>query len=240
MLYLFNRLKKYIFLFLVLLLSGCTATYDVNINDSNDIIESLNITEDDISKFNESNELLHNATYSEYLNTNLNWPTPAYNKSETNPIEPKKIDGVEYYNKSNISTNKLLGINFKYKFKKNNYSESNIINSCFDIEYSIYGEKIFFKASNFKCFNEYPLLDNAAINLNTSCKVNEINSDYRDNQKYTWNIKKNEDKSILFSLDCKKIKKIDIPSTTIFPIYFLIVLLIILLLKVLYKLNNKI
>lgn len=241
MLRLSNRL---ILLISILVLTGCSAKYELTINNDQNLNESLNITENDTSKFNEKIIQLKNSTPKEYLETNLDWPTPAYINTEENPIEPKKIDGIDYYDKKDISSELSLGINYNFKHKQDNFSKSNILNNCYEYNYLSENNTIKFETtSEFKCFATYELLDDVEFALNTKCKVVNNNADKKTNNKYTWKInKKHPEKSIRFNLDCsrEKHKEKEFPVVLLVPIYFVLIGIGVLLLHTLYLYNNRI
>lgn len=241
MLCIFSRLKKLILVFIILFITGCNAEYNMTINDIKDIKESLDIIENNKELFDKNTEELSGSTLKEYLETNLKWPTPIYIDSETNPIEPTKIDGVSYYNKKDISTSTKLGINYSHNFNMDDYSNSNIMNTCYNYDYKIINNVFTFKTtSEFRCFEKYPLLEKVTFNLNTKCHVINNNADSIEKNKYIWNITKENKKSISFSIDCSEKKEIKLPFAIVVPIYILLVGLGILILKISYKFNNKI
>lgn len=241
MLRLSNRLK--ILLITLVLLTGCTAKYDITINDMNDLNESLDIMENDKTKFDIENEELYNVTLKEYLQTDLKWPTPVYINSEENPIEPKELDNVDYYKKEDKSTNELLQINYSFQHNQNNYSKSNIVNTCYDYEFGSKNNYITFTTtSDFKCFEKYKLLDSVEFSLNTTCKVKNANYDKKVDNSYTWNITKETiNKKISFSLDCSKEKKDDfnLSVAVITCSYIFIILFLILMLKIIFNIKNR-
>lgn len=238
MLHIFKRL---VFIFVILLVTGCTAEYNITINDVKDIKESLDIIETDKTKFDEKNEQLYNSTLREYLNTNLKWPTPVFNDSEENPLEPTKIKGVKYYEKTDISSSLKLGLRYEYGFNDKEYKKSNILNKCYGYDYEIINNVFTFKTtSDFMCFDKYKLLESVNFNLNTTCNVISSDADIKNKNNFIWKIT-NKEKQINFSIDCSKKKsKIKVPFTIILPIYFILIGIGVVILRLSYKFKNKI
>ena len=244
-----NRLK-FIFIFtFILFLTGCKATYNVNISLSS-VNEELVIIESDKTKFLEVDEKLYNLSRKDYLDTKLKWPTPAYSGVETDPYEPVKINSENYYNKEDISTASTLGLKLKYNFIEEKYKESNILNTCYNFEINKEGNKLSFKTTdNFKCFDEYPLLDEVEINVTTLCDMISNNSDTQKENTYTWNIAKDnyENKVIEFEFECKKEEKkennnnIDYSLKGIIVLlsFILFIILLIVFIRVLNLKNNR-
>lgn len=245
MLHLFNRLKKVLLISTIFILTGCTAKYEITINDTKNIDESLNIIENNKESFEVKNDKLQGATPKEYLETNLNWPTPIFVDSEVNPLEPIKIDGVNYYEQKDISNDNSIGINYNYIFKIKEYNKSNIISSCYDFKTEKINNIFTFKTtSNFKCFEKYKILDKVQFKLNTICKPININSDKKRENTYIWEItKENPSKKINFSLDCTP-KRYTINTEKylgiiMIGIYLLLVIIGILVLKISFRSRNK-
>lgn len=246
MLHIFNKIKRVMLLFIIVLLTGCEAEYNIEINNNLTLKENINVVETDKELFDKKNSQLYNRTPKEYLETNLKWPTPVYNSGEVNPYEPVKLDNTYYYTKSNISNYKQLGLRYSFNHNQNKYKETELLNKCYNINVLKKDDTISLETtSSFKCFDEYKLLDKVTINLKTTCKVNIENSDKKENNKYTWYIKKeNIDKKIKFEIECKNNSKKDINSNNIVMIlitcYLSLVLLIIVIAKLLQEKNNRI
>ena len=243
MLCLFNRLKKILFLFLIIISTGCEAEYNIEINNNINLKETITIKEENKEIFNKKNTLLYNLTPNEYLKTNLKWPTSVYKDDEVNPYEPIRLDSTKYYTKTNISNYKTLGVIYSFNHNQNKYNETDIINKCYDFKYNKINDVITFETiSSFKCFNEYKLLDKLTINVDTTCKVNIENSDKKENNRYTWYITKDKyDKKIKFEVDCTKAIEVNNNGGFIFIFsYIILLILIISLVKLLHNKNNKI
>jgi hypothetical protein len=242
MLCILNRLKI-ILVISFLFLTGCSVKYDITINDDKDLIESLDIIENDKTKFDLKNEDLFNATLKEYLETDLKWPTPVFLNTLENPIEPIRINNIDYYNKRNSSTDNTLDINYNYSYKQSKYGQSNIVNNCYEYKFSSSNNIINFETiSSFKCFEKYKLLDEVEFNLNTYCKVVQANYDTNNNNKYIWKINKdNINKKIIFKLDCSTKKNNDFNLSIIIIVcsYVFIILFLILMLRIIFAVKNK-
>ena len=246
MLHIFNKIKRLLLLFIIILLTGCEAEYNIEINNNVNLKEIISIIETDQNIFDKKNSQLYNRTPKEYLETNLKWPTSVYNNGEVNPYEPIKLNNTYYYTKTNISNYKQLGLRYSYNHMQRKYKETNLVNKCYDIKYSKNNNTISLETiSSFKCFDEYKLLDKVTINLNSTCNVNKENSDKKEDNKYTWYItKENIDKKIEFEIECKEITENDSKQNIVLIIfmggYILLISLFALIIKVLHNKNNKI
>lgn len=243
-----NRLKTIFILIFILFLTGCKATYNININLSS-VNEELEVIEKDQNKFSIIEENLYNLNRKDYLDTNLKWPTPAYKDSEINPYEPTKISNENYYTKKDISNSSQIGIKYSYNHLQDKYRNSNILNTCYDFELEKTNNNILFKTiDKFKCFDEYPLLDEVEINVTSMCNVISNNSDKNEENKYTWNITKDnyEDKTIEFELECiveeekEDATDYNLIGIIIFLSFIALAILVMLFVKILNLKNNKI
>jgi len=245
MLRIFNKIKKILLLFIIILIIVCEAEYNIEINNNVNLKEIINVVETDQNLFNKKNSQLYNRTPEEYLETNLKWPTPVYNSGEVNPYEPVKLENTYYYTKTNISNYKQLGLSYSFNHSQNKYKETDLVNKCYDIKYIKNNNTISIETiSGFKCFDDYKLLDKVTINLNTTCNVNIENSNKKENNKYTWYItKENYNKQIKFEIECKKEteseKKQNITLTLIVFGYLTIIGVILIIVRILNIKNNK-
>ena len=112
----------------VLTLTGCSATYEVEIyNDK--VKEKLQYIETNSSLWGENVD--GNTTYRETVINSSKHPYPAFYNSPTNEDDSVKAKGVQYYKNKLISDNYKLGQELSYnKFKLNNYPNSYIISKC--------------------------------------------------------------------------------------------------------------
>lgn len=177
-------MKKYIiFILLLLFITGCEANYSIVITNEGGK-ESLtlknNYQDSDLEKkFFETNQSVY--YYSGY---------DAFSE------EPKSIK--EYYQKTKDSTTNTIEI--KYDFPSDNYANSAIVKSCFDVYshgFNLEFSKI--QASDFNCFEKYPNLERVNISVVVPYKIIETNSQYITDKQANWSITKDNYKD--FSLE---------------------------------------
>lgn len=180
------NLKKKILMFVsIILLSGCTATYNLDIS-SNTFSESLNIDSITID--------------------NSNYYIPAYYNSisedEYDVDVNQKIEGIEYYNSSFSQNN----ITFNYTFKNNDFSRSNIVNSFYSAfilkkyDYDEDGKEDYYILSttkDFSGFDIYSELTEITIKIRNNHEVISTNADeVVDDNIYIWHLTPNNIPSI--------------------------------------------
>ncbi|MGM9878950.1 MAG: hypothetical protein ACI31R_02880 [Bacilli bacterium] len=183
-------MKKYIILILtVFLMSGCTATVNLNI-ELDKITENITIFAKDQSEYNKAS----------------NWngfPLPLYYDQElSNPFSDtrEKEAGVSYYDVSFDETNKKINLNGEFDF--DNHKRSSIIRNCFKYyEIRQYDNNyIFSTSSGLIC--DY---SNIEVVVQTPYKVTMHNSEKVDttNNTYTWiiNDSNKEEINLYFEID---------------------------------------
>lgn len=156
-------MKKMLFLLFVLFLSGCSATYNLEIKNSK-FNEKIEI---DASKESELNYFKNNDLYSIMSN---------YNN----------------FHKYNKKIENSLKAHLSYNYNFDEYKNATVLNSCFNA-YSIIKEKDYYilsTSTGLKCVKEENsvLLNNLKIVIKTNHKVIKSNADKIDKYTYIWNI----------------------------------------------------
>ena len=117
-----KRIKLLLLSLSILLLSGCKATYELEIN-SEGFKENLTINATSINE----NEKIKNYALAAYINTD-----EGDDYVEDESILFEKEEDTEYYNDSlKKDENGLNVLNYNYFFNHINFSKSNIINNNF-------------------------------------------------------------------------------------------------------------
>lgn len=210
-------MKKIIYLLSILLFTGCTATYNLEINNGK-FKENISSTFD----YNELDEG-EKATLSSLDNYSVN----AFYNSTNDEIN---IDMVQNDNIINLSAN--------YEYTENNFNDAYLINSCFDnhIFYSDSNNYYIKLSGDFKC--QYAPSIN--IIVKTDYKVLSTNASNK-NGNYTWTLTNNNNKDVDMYIQISKLEK----KTRIFSLTRIIIFIVIIILSIitylLYKKreNNK-
>ena len=182
-------MKKLFILFIFMFfLTGCSASYDIEIYN-NTVKEDLVYFEEDSSKWD--SEAQYGLSYRELVNSSVNYPYPAFNSTVVDENDTIKVDGVEYYNNKLLSDNYKLGQSLSYhKFSLDNFNDSSIVKKCYQYFNIIEeDEKIILSTSlTNRCFDEYEKLDKITVNLKTNHKVISSNADSVKGYHYAWNL----------------------------------------------------
>lgn len=208
----------------LILLTGCSATYDLYL-DKNNITERTYIYD--------STKKLEGLEY--------------YDMDKGNEIsidlyanEVAAFENNFKYEKEEIKTNN--GNNFGYRYntsyKYNEFNKLSAVATCYDKIEIKNDDNISVKTSNeFKCFDKYSLLEDVTIRIHYTGKVLNTNADKVENDIYIWKITKDNYKNsgIIFTAEKVKTK---IFST--FQIVGLIILTILIVITyLLYKRKNS-
>ena len=226
-----DNVKKILLIVTIFLLTGCTATYNLTIDE--DVIKE---------------------------NVNVNIPTELIDEDELSfQVDNSDIvyfNGKQKYNTKLTNNYDKYLINYKFEHKLNDYSNSKFVIQCYqNTNLEETDDQIKLATSNeFKCIKMYDgvYLNSAQINITTDLKVLENNADEINGNTYTWNI--NEENYTNKPINITMQKKIGIKSVVkslegnsaskdLFIIYgglALLLGLIILLVTIKLKSNNKI
>lgn len=182
--------KILICLFIITLTTGCKATYNLDISEKG-FQEDLTINATQISENQDIIEFPYVAYYD------------AVGNNENREI---KVEGVEYYNSSlSEDENELKKLNYNYLFKFKTIKKSNIIANTFETfiirqyDHDEDGTKDYILIStsdDFIWFENFETLETITVNINCHYKVISSNADNIEGTTYTWNIDKNNKKSI--------------------------------------------
>lgn len=180
---------KIFILFSLLFLTGCTATYNVEIKD-NTIKEHLNLVETNKAIFdipNESGWTLR-GLFDSYLSKDV------YSKAD--------------YTIKSLNNNDRLGIDYK----NNNLSEIknlSLLNQCYN-DYYVSNTSDIVQIStgeNFTCNDYYNNLESFKVVIKTNHKVLSSNATRVEGNKYIWEIGSSDSKNIEFSYSKDEIIK---------------------------------
>ena len=172
-------------LLILLLFTGCDAVVDIEIVDGV-VNQKFNVT------MNESEITEENAFYT---------------FSQIVLMTEFDTEMLSNYSITNYSKIGEKSFNASRKFYVNDYKNDNILDICFD-DYSYSYKNDIFKIEtkgNFKCYDNYEMLDKITLNITTKYDVINNNADRAFNNKYTWNFTKDDhDKNILIEVSCKE------------------------------------
>ena len=182
-------MKKIIFLvFAVLILSGCTANYEITIKN-NKVKEKLKVVETDTALFDKKND--------------SGWTMRESFQALISGDEFSKKD----YTVKSIDNTDELGIN--YSASLNSVMNSSLINQCYrNASVTVEGDIVTIDTgTEFECFDFYENLESIKVVFKTNHKVISTNADTKENDSYIWNITEDGNKQIIISYD-KSVTKV--------------------------------
>ena len=209
---------KFLFFLLILMIcSGCSAEYNLNIDKDDKIKEIITLSAED------GNDIEQIEKYQTYL--------PIDKDADDASVFEKKIDGVSYYEqKKSTSYDKLK---FSYLHHFDTFQQDYITNSSYEyVTLTKDKENLILSTSRInKAFEIYNNLTSVTINITSRYKLVDTNADTHSNYKYTWVIDRTNynNKYLYLSLDTSNRKKIvseEVNDTGIFAYLPLILIIV--------------
>lgn len=222
---------------LIFMISGCSVEVNIDISD-NKIKESNDIT------------IYQNAIYTkEILRTSFRDYIPIYASNlivDTVPDQP--FSDVLYYNKNTTDLGNGYRFNYSYDFDIDKYVDARTIKDGFrDYSYSYRNDIISLSTDSegLIYFNDYPLLEEVTVNIETDYLVEENNADSVNGNTYTWVFNKDSKKSIDIVIDTSKsgdrvLGIVNVSTLVTIGVVIGIILIILVLLLIRNRKNNKI
>ena len=222
---------------LIFMISGCSVEVNLDISD-NKIKESNDIT------------IYQNAIYTkEILRTSFRDYIPIYASNlivDTVPDQP--FSDVLYYNKNTTDLGNGYRFNYSYDFDIDKYGDARTIKDGFrDYSYSYRNDIISLSTDSegLIYFNDYPLLEEVTVNIETDYFVEENNADSVNGNTYTWVFNKDSKKSIDIVIDTSKsgdrvLGIVNVSTLVTIGVVIGIILIILVLLLIRNRKNNKI
>ena len=216
-----KKFKCFFIIVLLFILTGCTATYEINIK-SNKIVEKMKVLETNVEYFDYiGNDGL---TLKEQL------------KSFTSP----SIYAEEQYKVNMIDESDKIGFNYSSS-NFDSILDSSVIKYCYVNPSLRTNDKIVTidTGTNFKCFDYYDILESIKVVVKSDYKIISSNADEIDGNKYIWYITRDSDKRIKISYDSSDIRINTYIYVIPFVLVFLVLLASLLAIKKFRK-NNKV
>ena len=229
-------MKKYIKVFVAILclyiLTGCSATYKVNVKNKNItdelLIENESLTEEQIDAFTKNviPISINNACFLDYDNVS--------------EYDTKKLKGVKYY-KVTAPTEKSLKFESKVTTKEyNDMRMARYLFNSFNVNsypdmFSIYGY------DGITAFENYPELDSINIEITVDKKVVKHNADSVIGNTYTWNFNKDSKKNKTLYIETNPTKSAtgEVGYTILAIILGVIVIVTILIISTIYIKSSR-
>ena len=230
-------MKKIILILSFILLSGCTADYNIKYVDDKYYEEF--IVESDSNEF--CGEELCSNYFNEYYKTNI---SINYLDSEEELAYSDDLSKYTFYDKELINSNGKYGVLLKHDYElSSQYSSSYISRKLFN---KIIVNENFFKADYINnIFLNYSYLDEITISFSTDKYVGSTNSDSEKDGVYYWYINKDnyKEKVINISFDNESFeadKMVNDGYLTWNSIKYIFIFLIIILLVIILVIYEKV
>lgn len=181
------KIKIFVLSLLVLVLTGCSASYDITINSDN-IIEDLTVT----------------------IPKNTVTATQGSSLGNINVPLTQNTAAGEYYNSSLDEDNTNYYLNFNYTHTYDSFQQSYFATRCYQ-NISLEEDEDYLTLSTSEAFlclkmEDGASIENATINIKTDFKVIENNADRVNDNVYTWDINENNYQNKPIYLQIEKIE----------------------------------
>lgn len=183
-------MKKFIIIgFIIIFMTGCTATYDLKINEKG-FYESLSIQSTTL----EESEVFEVFPYTSFYDEQGNDENPSI-----------KVPGVAYYDSAVDFVDDLKNVTYSYKFNEQNFKKSNIIATSFEgfylrrYDHDENGKDdymILSTSGSFTRFESNPTLEEVIINIECDYEIISSNADKVNKNVHTWYLTRSDLKSI--------------------------------------------
>ncbi len=214
-----DYMKKRILLILViLLLTGCKATYNINF-DSDKIYDEIEIYDDSV-KINQAND----KDSDKLLEVIMDWE-----------------NGYDYYNRELYSTDKVSGYRYTYDFTYDEYEAMTQLRKCYEnFDFKVTNDEISLKTSKeFLCGDYYQDTEEIVINIKSKYEIKSSNADKNSNNVYTWTINSSNYKNKPLNLTINKQKEYKATDNKKFNLKGLLLVILFIVLIIILKIRKR-
>lgn len=213
-----TMLKKIVLLLpLLLLITGCGSTYEIEFTQNNTIKDTISIFEDSdkVERFSKKDE-------EDFLNKLLDFER-----------------GYEHYKRELYTTEDITGYKYTYDFTYEEYDAMSQLRKCYeDLTLNVTDDKIELKTKGeFLCatyHNEMPYME---ITIKSDYKIEDSNANTQDSNTATWKITKNNYKNTPIEITFDKNDLIEEEEKE-FPIKNIIIIALFII-ALIYILKNR-
>lgn len=168
-------MKKILYLFLILFLTGCTIKYELNIKD--DYIEENIDLKLEKKGIIDNSEIEISLDSDDYINSII--------YGDISAIYDKTYENKYYYDKHIEQNGNIYNVNLNYKYEDQNFNKSYILNTCFERHnINIVDGKVYIHLNGeFYCYDNEPI----EITIKSDKRIKKANGKKSGNS-YSWTI----------------------------------------------------
>ena len=213
-----TMLKKIVLLLpLLLLITGCGSTYEIEFTQDDTIKDTISIFEDNdkVERFTKKDE-------DDFLNKLLDFER-----------------GYEHYKRELYTTEDITGYKYTYDFTYEEYDAMSQLRKCYeDLTLKVTDDKIELKTKGeFLCATYHKEMPYMEITIKSDYKIEGSNANTQDSNTATWKITKNNYKNTPIEITLDKTDIIEEEEKD-FPIKNIIII-VLFLIAVIYILKNR-
>lgn len=213
-----TMLKKIVLLLpLLLLITGCGSTYEIEFTQDDTIKDTISIFEDNdkVERFTKKDE-------DDFLNKLLDFER-----------------GYEHYKRELYTTEDITGYKYTYDFTYEEYDAMSQLRKCYeDLTLKVIDDKIELKTKGeFLCATYHKEMPYMEITIKSDYKIEDSNANTQDSNTATWKITKNNYKNTPIEITLDK-TDINEEEEKEFPIKNIIII-VLFLIALIYILKNR-
>ena len=213
-----TMLKKIVLLLpLLLLITGCGSTYEIEFTQDDTIKDTISIFEDNdkVERFTKKDE-------EDFLNKLLDFER-----------------GYEHYKRELYTTEDITGYKYTYDFTYEEYDAMSQLRKCYeDLTLKVTDDKIELKTKGeFLCATYHKEMPYMEITIKSDYKIDDSNANTQDSNTATWKITKNNYKNTPIEITLDKTDIIEEEEKE-FPIKNIIII-VLFLIALIYILKNR-
>ena len=182
-----KKIKVLIIFLLIIIVSGCSANYNIKISDGK-VEENLTLIETDKSKLEKTDD--SGLTLKEIMDSLLEEDEYVKSTSTTELIDEKDRYGIKYnnsYELNDIVSNTLISQCYNNPIVK-------IENNVLTID----------SGTDFTCFDNYEEFESMEVTIDTDYEVLSNNASKTKGNKYTWKIERLNDTRIMMDISLEE------------------------------------
>ena len=205
---------------LIVFCSGCSVTYDLDIDKELNLNESININS------NLEMDIKRIADFKDFYPINYEADNPL--------VFERRVDGVEYYDVTKNNDNN--DITFNYKYNVDLYLNNVFARNCYEyvtaMDYFNKNEQrnelLISTSKKFLCFDTNESLEEVTVRIHTKRKVYDNNADEVKGKTYIWHINKNnkDDRAIIMKVSSSKSDRLSFWERNMIFIVFIVVFIV--------------
>lgn len=234
----------------IMLFTGCTVNYEINIDNSVDEIITISQNKENITADIYGGVFTTSFPYKERIDSIIELPQSVLKNQDIDIYDPtNELQGTLYYNKILVNSDTSYGVKLNSTIELDQIKFLNSVSHCYkDFDVLLSSSRLVISTSKENlCFDTYSILDELTIKIKTKYKVINSNAMDVDSDTYIWNLNRENynNQNIHIEIDLsqsnKSLRKLPLYATILIAFGVVIVIggLVYIFVKIVGNKNNK-